>query len=164
MLRQKIKAFSEKIDRQTVTPLLLAGLFGILILYTLIQTGSFFYEQFQSTSLLEKQTVTPLQSANVEALQDISATAANIHLFGRAVSNSNDIPLSALNLKLTGIFFGNSEKDSKVSVIYNEQEEKLYSLNDTLPNGVVIERIFPGEVIIKYNGQLQKLVLFQQDQ
>jgi len=162
VLLQRIKGL---IERQNFLPLLLGGILGLLIFYSIIQTVQFFYSEFQGSNQLSKvkNSREQLQSNDTNSQTNIVAAAANLHLFGHSLSTSKDIPLTALNLKLTGIFFGESEKDSKASIIYNDQVEKLYSINDTLPNGVVIERIFPKEVILKYNGELQKLTLFQKN-
>jgi type II secretory pathway component PulC len=165
VLLQRIK---ELFDRQAHLPLLLGGILGLLIFYSILKSIQFFYNEFQgSNQVINANKKNGIETSDVlsqESQTNIVAAASNLHLFGHSLSTSKDIPLSALNLKLTGIFFGDTEKDSKASIIYNEQAEKLYGINDTLPNGVVVERIFPNEVIIKYNGELQKLTLFPKNE
>ena len=137
----------------------------LLILAIIIlvwQTVNFFYENYQEQNLLSDNNFNLKKSEsesnkNIKNINNINIK--QLHLFGHVLNNTKTIPLSALDIKLTGIFFGGQDNKNQASILINQQE-KIYPENAKLPNGAIVEKIFQNEVIIKYNGELQRLSLY----
>ncbi len=83
-------------------------------------------------------------------------------LFGEYISNINDktkIPNTLLNLTLVGILKSSIAKDSQALIKVGSNDEKLYFINESLPGGATLIRILNQEVLLKLNGQIERLSL-----
>lgn len=81
----------------------------------------------------------------------------NYPMFGVYLQDSVDIQITKLDIKLVGILFDQPNPGAILKVA--DQNEKLYSLGDTVIDGAVIKRIRPLEVFLLYNGKLERLTL-----
>lgn len=84
------------------------------------------------------------------------------HLFGMAFDKSGDVPITDLQLRVTGIVKVNDEQLGSVSKVYissSGQPGKIYQVGDTLPFGVKIYEITGDAVILENSGRLEKLPL-----
>jgi hypothetical protein len=84
------------------------------------------------------------------------------HLFGQAYSNNGEVPLSDLQLRVTGIVKVTTEGGgsfSKVTISISGQPGKIYQVGDNLPYGVKVYDITPQAVILENGGRLEKLPL-----
>ncbi len=104
------------------------------------------------------------QAIPAPALVSIGATAEKMaaipdeHLFGAAAS---DVPISSLQLRVTGIVKMNSSGNaaSKAYISIAGQPSKIYRIGDSLPYGVKIQAITADTVIVENDGHLEKLPL-----
>lgn len=148
MLRQKIERWLE----WSWLPKLLSILLILFILLTVYRDVLFFREINQFSNIhksdhLPNNPVIPLQAM------------PEWHLFGESVFHSNSIPLSRLSIKLTGIFYSVYPKNSSISMVLNDKET-IYHTGEALPNGVIIEKILPNNVIIRYQNRLERLTMY----
>ncbi len=84
------------------------------------------------------------------------------HLFGKAFSNNGEVPISDLQLRVTGIVKTMNEDnstDSKAFISISGQPSKVYQAGDSLPYGVKVYEITPDAVILENGGRLEKLTL-----
>jgi hypothetical protein len=84
------------------------------------------------------------------------------HLFGQAFSRTDGMPISNLQLRVTGIVKVNTETGKEVSKAYisiSNQPAKIFEVGDTLPYGVKVYSITPDAVVLENDGHLEKLPL-----
>lgn len=84
------------------------------------------------------------------------ADIPGMHLFG--LTTLEQAPETRLNLQLTSIYLSNIASDSRV-VINTGREQKNYKVGDVLIGGALLESILQDRVILRYNGQLESLLL-----
>ena len=120
--------------------------------------------RWQSDWTLAHQTVT--SNAKLNTTDETSLMIAAIpdnHLFGMAFDHSGDVPVTDLQLRVTGIVKVNDEQQkesvSKVYISSSGQPGKIYQVGDTLPYGVKIYEITGDAVILENSGRLEKLPL-----
>ena len=101
----------------------------------------------------------------------ISAPIINVspllkaHLFGKstafatqiATQVANNPPATKLNLKLHGIFYSSEPHNSYAMIALGKGKSILYRLGKSLPNGVVLQKIGPKQVILLRNGRYEAL-------
>lgn len=90
------------------------------------------------------------------------AAIPNDHLFGKSFAKIGEVPITSLELSVTGIVKVDSEKNHSYSKAYistSGQPSKIYLIGDALPSGVKIYDITSKEVILENQGQLEKLPL-----
>lgn len=143
-------------------PLLAAIVFGLLLTVTLLQTGQHWYQDWALTHHEpSRQTVSSMQSQATKLIRAIPER----HLFGRWIQVGNNVPVTSLELRITGTVKGvgkNSKHNGEPSKVYisiSGQPSKIYEEGDVLPSGVKIYDITPTMVIIENNGELEKLPL-----
>ncbi len=102
------------------------------------------------------------QSADVEAV-------ANAHLFGEA--NPEDVvvvPLDApteeleetrLALTLKGTMAGTDNRLTAAIIADNRNEEKVYTIGDTIISGATLHAVYRDQVVLNRNGTLEALKL-----
>ncbi len=81
-------------------------------------------------------------------------------LFGSAqnkkpTSNSSDIPTTSLRLTLRGAIAG-GELGSAI-IQGSDGQDRLYLVGDTIPGGSVLESVHAQYVVIRHQGNLQRL-------
>ena len=84
-----------------------------------------------------------------------------VHLFGQAYTHDQDVPLSDLQLNITGIV-KTENAVSKVYISAQGQPSKIYKIGDRLPEGVKVYDITKDAVIFEHNNRLEKLPLARQ--
>jgi general secretion pathway protein C len=105
----------------------------------------------------------PVVASSDETTAMIKDIPAN-HLFGMAFSKGN-VPITSLQLKVTGIVKVTNESGKEVSKAYistEGQPSKIYQVGDSLPSGVKIYEITTDTVILEKDGTLEKLPLPRQ--
>jgi len=129
-----------------------------------IAAATFFYAvwQWRGDWVLAHQSTV---SASVMAKTDTTDMIASLpeeHLFGQSLSKTSEMPISNLQLRVTGIVKVETEKYgtfSKVFISISGQPSKTYRIGDTLPYGVKVYDITADSVILQNNGHLEKLPL-----
>lgn len=99
---------------------------------------------------------------STDEISSMIAAIPEDHLFGKAYVKSGDVPVSDLQLRVTGIVKVHHEHEGSVSKVYissSGQPSKIYQVGDTLPYGVKIYEITVDAVILENGGHLEKLPL-----
>lgn len=85
------------------------------------------------------------------------------HLFGQApvaanAQSINDIPISSLNLVLTGVVAAGGESYALISV--NGQPQEPFAVGQEIPTtGAILQAVYPDRVILTRNGVSESLML-----
>jgi len=58
---------------------------------------------------------------------------------------------------LRGIILGDNLKNSLAIIASHDRDEAIYAIGDKLTDGTVIKKILPNEIVLEYNGKLNKL-------
>ncbi|MFC3396281.1 type II secretion system protein GspC [Brenneria rubrifaciens] len=112
-------------------------------------------------------TVTPAQAKEKPAASD------DFTLFGRppdvnpptvtAAALNGDIPLSTLDITLTGILASEDDKRS-IAIIAKDSQQYSRSVGDAIPGyEAKIVTIFADRVVLQYQGRYEALHLYQDD-
>lgn len=84
------------------------------------------------------------------------ANIAAMHLFG--LSEVEQAPETRLNIVLSSIFQASNPEKSRVLVTVGSATDS-YKIGDVLPGEAVIEDILSDRILLRYQGQLQVLLL-----
>jgi general secretion pathway protein C len=93
---------------------------------------------------------------------------ATTHLFGEATEEAlplvpqapvDDLAETALALTLKGIMAGSDETLSIAIIADNRNEEKIYSIGDTIAAGTTLHAVYTEQVVLNRNGTLEALKL-----
>ncbi len=153
--------FEHQDKLQKLAPLIISGLLGIAIIYTvsasyLLLSGN---NKDNTTSRSYSGTGTPTQSVT-------PATIASWHLFGQsttAISVSQPSSISApetrLSLKLYGVIASGGQYDAGAIIEDGKGTQKYFSIGDNIQSGVKLKEIYPDRVIIDRSGRLETLRL-----
>lgn len=85
------------------------------------------------------------------------------HLFGQApvaanTQSINDIPISSLNLVLTGVVAAGGESYALISV--NGQPQEPFAVGQEIPTtGAILQAVYPDRAILTRNGVSESLML-----
>jgi type II secretory pathway component PulC len=123
----------------------------------------FAFQQWHNDWSLAHQEIT--HAANVTAKDetaDMIAAIPDEHIFGQNLVDSGNMPITNLQLRVTGIVKVETEDAKSVSKAYisiSGQPGKIYQAGDSLPYGVKVYDITPDTVILENDGHLEKLPL-----
>jgi general secretion pathway protein C len=95
---------------------------------------------------------------NTFSLQPLLAA----HLFGQVSQELTggrlgNLPISSLNLVLTGVIASDTGGYALISV--NSQPQEPFAVGQTITGGAVLQAVYPDRVIIRRNGVLESLLL-----
>lgn len=115
--------------------------------------------QWNADWQLVHQPITAVVIAKDTSNSDITALP-NAHLFGQALTADGELPITNLQLRVTGISkvvnaAGNDA--SHATIVIGSETGKSYQVGDALPDGVKIYRIDTDSVILENEGRLEKL-------
>lgn len=84
------------------------------------------------------------------------------HLFGQASQELtgqrlDNLPVSSLNLVLTGVIASGTGGYALISV--NSQPQEPYAVGQTVTGGAVLHAVYPERAVIRRNGTLESLLL-----
>lgn len=84
------------------------------------------------------------------------------HLFGQASQELtgqrlDNLPVSSLNLVLTGVIASGTGGYALISV--NSQPQEPYAVGQTVTGGAVLHAVYPERAVIRRNGALESLLL-----
>ncbi len=84
------------------------------------------------------------------------------HLFGQVSQELtggrlDNLPISSLNLVLTGVIASSSGGYALISV--NGQSQEPFAIGQTITEGAVLQAVYPDRVVIRRNGVLESLML-----
>lgn len=119
--------------------------------------------QWHSDWVVAHQTIVAKPAiANVDETTDMIAALPNEHLFGNAFTKTGEVPITNLQLRVTGIVKVDTEQYgvfSKAYISISGQPSKIYQVGDSLPYGVKVYAISQDAVILENAGHLEKLPL-----
>ena len=100
----------------------------------------------------------PAASANTFTLQPLLSA----HLFGQVSQELtggrlDNLPISSLNLVLTGVIASDNGGYALISV--NSQAEEPFAVGQTITGNAVLQAVYPDRVVIRRNGALESLLL-----
>jgi type II secretory pathway component PulC len=115
--------------------------------------------------IVHKPSLSTPPSASTTTATQTSNQLAQIpkwHLFGQTppnITNTAQIPLSDLNLTLVGTLLKPKHSHSSALIKDASGNIKSYRIGDMITSGVTLFKIMPDSVVIKRNGELEKLTL-----
>lgn len=130
----------------------IAALFGFTLLYTIWS----WYDDWQ---LAHQSAPKNVVVATTDETTNMITAIPEAHLFGQTDS---DMPITSLQLRVTGIVKTNNDENngsSKAYISISGQPGKIYHTGDELPYGVKVYEITPDSVILENDGKLEKLPL-----
>jgi type II secretory pathway component PulC len=142
-----------KLPKQTALGLVIA--LGLLTLLTFFYTIS---QWHQDWLLINQSPPKSIAISDNEADRVIASLPEN-HLFGQEAGN---VPITSLQLRVTGIVKVDNEQGKEVSKAYISSAgapSKIYEVGDSMPYGVKVHDITPDAVILENDGKLEKLPL-----
>lgn len=134
---------------------------GIGVLLALLAVYTLFYSLWQwqhDWRLAHDEPPTGSELSNRNQTDALIAALPNTHLFGKNLSKTSDMPITNLQLNITGIV-KTDNAHSKVYISISGQPGKIYQMGDSLPYGVKIADISTNAVILENDGHLEKLPL-----
>lgn len=115
--------------------------------------------QWREDWRITHQPITPNAQSGDKTLSMIAAIPSH-HIFGKSAGGK--IPISSLELHVTGIVKVENEDGKEVSKAYISQAgqpAKIYQVGDKVTNGVKIYSINADTIILDNGGELEKLPL-----
>jgi type II secretory pathway component PulC len=126
----------------------------LLITYAVGMTLFNWYHDFKTP----KEAPVELSLATVNTEAQLIAQLPQLHLFGPEGDDAF-LPLTNLQLRLTGILRDLKDERSKVIISEGDQPGKVYAIGDTLLNGITIKEISDDGIVLEHSGRLEKLPL-----
>lgn len=126
---------------------------------TLLVGSTLFYSLWQwHTDWLFTHQPVPVttQAAKTNETSLLIAAIPKEHLFGKSVAN--DVPITNLQFRVTGIVKSDNES-SKAYISIANQPSKIVRTGDSLPYGVKVYAITKDAIILENEGRLEKLPL-----
>jgi len=137
-------------------PIIAAICIGICLSALLLYAMSKWHKDWQLAHQVPVETVTLARNETAEMI----AAIPDAHLFGRDFSKTGAIPITNLQLRVTGIVKVDTENNQSVSKAYISiagAPGKIYLTGDSLPDGVKVYAITSDAVILENGSRLEKL-------
>lgn len=134
--------------------LALVGLICVTLLIT--------FNQWRHDWQLAHSTPPTVNTQSGLTVAQLIADLPSDHIFGKSFADGGDMPISSLQLKVTGIMeFKDTDGNdaSKAMISMADEPSKLYQKGDELPYGVKVYSITRDAVILENDGHLEKLPL-----
>jgi type II secretory pathway component PulC len=129
---------------------------ALLLVYALGATLFSWYSDLKSVPVTQKEERSAsMMSSEGQLINDLPKQ----HLFGQAAGEDAFLPITSLQLRLTGILKDVNDKRSKVIIAEGGQPGKVYVVGDTLLSGIVINAINEDGIVLEHSGRLEKLPL-----
>lgn len=110
--------------------------------------------------LYKKQEISPLIQKTDLKTKTVNNVFLTTPLFGvYAAQSYATLKKTKLDIELVGILYSKDKKQSQALISMGNNQEKLYFVGNHLSQGATIKKITPLEVIILYNGELERLAL-----
>jgi len=146
-------------------PLLLNGLFGVLIAASLVILLS--GRPHSLATPVPGEPATTVGDTPVMPSRAAIRAIAGHHLFGRAEQSRPEVrtsptlaPETRLKLTLSGVIAAtDSQRAARAIIAGPDGQEKSYTIDDRLPGGAVIKEIYPDRVILTRSGKYETLPL-----
>lgn len=100
----------------------------------------------ESRSAASRPGITQIKAANLFGTAEVTKTPS-----------PNEVPLSSLNLKLSGVVSAGDQSVALISV--SGQPQSPFFIGDEVSHGAILDSVYPDRAILKRNGVLESLVL-----
>lgn len=148
--------FFERFSGSRWTPVGINVVVMLLLTYSLAQWS---WRLMEPAPVLNEQRPTaPIADSATELRQLLSA-----NLFGQADLatgenlSSASIPLTSLNLVLTGVMVGGANNFAFISI--NGSNETAFGIGEEILAGATLHAVYPDRVVLRRGGALESLVL-----
>ena len=132
----------------------ICAVMAFCLIMTMIHSVQEWYHDYAMVETIPPASHVLILDDPVMLIQQIPAE----HLFGGG-SIAGDIPITNLQLHLTGILKSPQEGFSRAIISMSGQAGKAYAVGDSLPLGIVINAILADGVILENGGHIEKLPL-----
>lgn len=132
---------------------------GILMLLTM---GFAAWQWHEDWVIAHKTTNLKDLQPSKDETNAIIAAIPEAHIFGQALSKVGQVPITNLQLRVTGIVKMETERvgtPSKAYISISGQPSKIFQVGDSLPYGVKVYDIISNAIILENKGHLEKLPL-----
>jgi len=148
--------FIERVGASRWTPVVVNVIAALLLAYSLAQWS---WRLMEPTPVLDNRLpIAPIADGAAELRQLLSA-----NLFGQAdvAAGQNlspsSIPLTSLNLVLTGVMVGGTNNFAFISI--NGSNETAFGLGEEILSGATLHAVYPDRAVLRRGGALESLVL-----
>jgi type II secretory pathway component PulC len=131
---------------------------ALLLMYALGSTLYGWYTDFKSPPVAAAEAHNDSATSEAQLITDLPKQ----HLFGQAAGDDAFLPVTSLQLRLTGIMKDPNEKRSVVIISEGGQPGKVFAIGDAILNGIVINSINDDGIVLEHSGRLEKLLLVRQ--
>lgn len=138
-------------------PKIMLGLvltFLILIAMTFAKTIMQWHQDFSKPEVI----TTSVEVADNTSI-NLIAELPNRHLFGQALAADDFLPVTSLQLHLTGIIRDDNVHKSQAIIAAANEAGKIYAVGDELTSGIKIYAINDDGIVLEHSGHLEKLPL-----
>jgi general secretion pathway protein C len=149
--------YLERIRASRWTPIVINGVTILLLSYSLAQWTWRLTQP--APGIIEQRPVAPIADSAAELRQLLSA-----NMFGQLDVTAGQsgqspatIPLTSLNLILTGVMVSGANSFAFISI--NGANETSYGIGEEILSGATLHAVYPDRVIIQRGGALESLVL-----
>lgn len=148
-MTQQWQAQIDKLRKDPRLPVVLAGIFTLLLLSSVLSVIDTFATHHAKITAAKTGPV-------VERFQRLS----DLHLFGVFAPSLDALPTTQLALSLEGTVVSlETPNESRALIAVPNMPAKVYQVGDKLPGNATITRIAKHYVVINDNGALGKLAL-----
>jgi type II secretory pathway component PulC len=144
-------------ERGRKTGFALILILGCVLFLSVINVLKTWYDDFH----LAKNPVANVISVNdeMDKQTQLIAEIPSTHIFGLATEADDFLPITSLQLRLTGIIKNTETTQSKVIVSEAGRPGVVYGMGDTLTSGIKINAINVDGIVLEHEGRLEKLPL-----
>lgn len=134
---------------------------NIAMLLLVVVTLMLSIAAWRSDWQLTHQAITPLAMISINQQAALIEELPDLHVFGQPPQAMSDVPISSLELHVTGIVKSAQDKGaaSKAYISISNQPSKIFHIGDTISYGVKLYDITDDAVVLENNGKLEKLSL-----
>lgn len=140
---------------------LLMGANAVIVMLAII-TLIFNIQQWRADWQLTHTSIAPQTMTMLNQNAALIAEVPTLHVFGKPLQTASDVPVSSLELRITGIAKNtrpSEQNTSKAYISISNQPSKIFHVGDTISFGVKLYDIIDDAVVVENNGRLEKLPL-----
>jgi general secretion pathway protein C len=126
----------------------------LVILAALLARWTWFFMQ-------PKEAAAPVQGSSMLDLNSAAANIVNAHIFGVAgeARSPDSAQVSTLNVRLKGVFAFNQDTPAFAIVNTGAKNDEPFKAGDEIMSGVVLDGVYPGHILIKRGGVIERVNL-----
>lgn len=143
-----------------VKPSVLIGLNAGIAFFVLV-TLIFNAQQWRADWQLTHAIVTPLSLPTLNQSAALIESIPSLHVFGKSLATVSDVPISSLELRVTGIAKSTSSGTtaSKAYISISNQPSKIFHVGDSISSSVKLYDVVDDAIVLENKGQFEKIPL-----